>query len=100
MIEKLSKAPLVALWKQGAKVIGNTSLMPGTAIAAGWINGKYPNLPKNNHAALYISQHGDVLVVVEQYIPLTRIQQRSVNHHPRPVPNPANESYDYYVIET
>lgn len=53
-------------WREGAKVVGNKSIAPGTAIAT-FVNGRYPNKSHGNHAALYVSQNDDGIVVMDQW---------------------------------
>ena len=44
----------------------NASIAKGTAIAT-FVNGRYPNLPHGNHAALYISQDAGGIWVMDQW---------------------------------
>lgn len=49
-------------WKKGARVKGNTSIKPGTAIATFYSNGKY-----FGHAAIYVSQTATAITVYDQW---------------------------------
>jgi hypothetical protein len=56
LIRHYTGAPETATWKAGALVLDNKSIAPGTAIAT-FVNGRYPNKPKGNHAAFFL-RHG------------------------------------------
>ncbi len=53
-------------WREGAKVLGNTGIVPGTAIAT-FVNGRYPNKSHGNHAALYVGQDAGGILVMDQW---------------------------------
>jgi hypothetical protein len=53
-------------WRQGETVRDNKTIKKGTAIAT-FVNGRYPNEKHGNHAALYVSQNSDGIVVVDQW---------------------------------
>lgn len=50
-------------------------LTKGTAIAT-FVNGKYPNKPTGNHAALYVSQDASGVTVVDQWTGSGKIRKR------------------------
>ena len=54
------------LWRKGSKVFGNTNLQPGTAIATFDDTGRYPGMPTNNHAAIYLGQDTSGIYVYQQ----------------------------------
>lgn len=55
-------------WIQGPKVKGNGKIPSGTAIASGWVDGKYISKPKDNHAAIFVKDvDGTGIVVVDQW---------------------------------
>ena len=62
VVKYFAKAPHTSLWKKGARVKGNTSIKPGTAIATFNSNGKY-----FGHAAIYISQTATAINVYDQW---------------------------------
>jgi hypothetical protein len=68
LVKHATGAPQASTWKQGAPVIGNSTIAAGTAIACGWEGGRYPNNSRGNHAAIYLGQHGDSIYVVDQWI--------------------------------
>lgn len=50
LIQKFTNAGVTAGWRQGAAVLNNKQLRPGTAIAT-FVKGRYPRLNTGNHAA-------------------------------------------------
>ncbi len=66
LVRHYAKAPPTAMWRQGEKVLGNKNILPGTAIAT-FVNGRWPNLKKGNHAAFYIGQVSDGLYILDQW---------------------------------
>lgn len=68
-------APAASTWRQGAVVKGNQAIEKGTAIAT-FVNGRYPNLPSGNHAALYLNQDNEGVWVVDQYFGSNGIHKR------------------------
>lgn len=68
LVQRYARAPApTSTWTQGALVKGNITLKKGTAIAT-FEDGKYPNRPHGNHAALYISQNAVGIVVMDQWL--------------------------------
>jgi hypothetical protein len=65
--EVIPGMPLTAEWRAGTKVKGNLNITRGTAIAT-FVDGKYPNKPHGNHAALYIKQDAIVIWVIDQFV--------------------------------
>ncbi len=66
LVRHFTKAPPARMWREGEKVLGNKKVLPGTAIAT-FVNGRWPNLKKGNHAAFYIGQVSDGLYILEQW---------------------------------
>lgn len=66
LVQWYTKPGLAATWKEGAAVKGNTTIAKGTAVAT-FVNGKYQNLPHDNHAAYYISQDATGVKVMDQW---------------------------------
>lgn len=58
--------PQTARWKPGAEVLGNRALARGTAIAT-FVNGRYPNKPHGNHAALFLVHAAGGFWVMDQW---------------------------------
>ena len=75
LVKKHARAPATSLWREGAVVRGNMLLTKGTAIAT-FVNGKYPNKPTGNHAALYVSQDASGITVVDQWTGSGKIRKR------------------------
>jgi len=60
-------AGLANFWREGIAVRGNSvKIVKGTAVAT-FVNGKYPNKPSGNHAALYVSQDAAGVYVMDQW---------------------------------
>lgn len=68
-------APDSSRWKEGKRVKG-ASVFPGTAIAT-FVDGRYPQGPAGQHAAIYIEQDTDGIVVWDQW-PGQPIQRRKI----------------------
>ena len=58
---------LAAKWRAGATVKGNSLIAKGTCVATFDDNGRYPNKPTGNHAAIYISQDASGVRVYDQW---------------------------------
>lgn len=54
-------------WREGKKVLGSTGIARGTAIAT-FENGRYPNRPRGNHAAIFVAYAGASIWVIDQWI--------------------------------
>lgn len=66
LVRHYAGAPATLSLEQGAAVLGNRLLRKGTAIAT-FINGKYANHQQGNHAALYMGQTLDGILVMDQW---------------------------------
>lgn len=67
IVQWYTKVGLARNWRQGIAVKGNSgNIKKGTAIAT-FIDGFYPNKPHGNHAALYISQNAQGILVMDQW---------------------------------
>ena len=66
LVRHYAGAPATLAWKQGKAVLGNRLLRKGTAIAT-FVNGKYANQQHGNHAALYMGQALDGILVMDQW---------------------------------
>ncbi len=64
-VQVAARAPATSAWKEGKKVRGNDILI-GTAIAT-FVDGKNPNKPTGNHAAIYDGQDKDGIWVWDQW---------------------------------
>jgi len=64
-------------WREGAKVLGNDQLKPGTAIAT-FVHGRYPNRPTGNHAAFYLRQGPGGFWIIDQFKTAKKIQSRFI----------------------
>ena len=86
-----AKAPHTSLWKKGARVKGNTSIKPGTAIATFNSNGKY-----YGHAAISVSQTAIAITVYDQWND-TPLHTRQIKFKGRGYVS--NDGDQFYVIE-
>lgn len=59
--------PHTSRWVEGAKVLGNTNIKRGTAIAT-FVGGKYQSLAHGNHVAIYLSQGNGYIRVIDQWV--------------------------------
>jgi hypothetical protein len=95
-------APAATRWQQGADVRGNPGVAKGTAIAT-FVQGRYPSAPTGNHAALYVSQDGSGLLVVDQYVGSNGIHQRRLRFKGKAPDgsyiDPSNNGDAFSVIE-
>jgi hypothetical protein len=67
-VQGVTHAPNVHDWRPGLKVLGNGHLItPGTAIATFNSHHVYPNMNHGNHAALFLSEDGHSITVIDQY---------------------------------
>jgi hypothetical protein len=107
LVEAATGAPPDRTWRRGAKVQGNLSLKPGTAIATFGLNGRYGNTEDGaSHAAVYLSQDAGGIWVIDQWNKRTngKITGKQVPHkrHIRfvnPGAQPADTGSQFYVVE-
>ncbi len=91
-------APNTGNWTAGIKV---HDAQPGTiergTVIATMVNGLYPNKPKGNHAAIYLSQDATGIQVIDQW--------RGQPVHNRTIRwrggqgNPSDDGDAFYVVE-
>lgn len=65
-VQRCAGAPKASEWSEGDPVRGNTNLRAGTAIAT-FKNAAYQNKSSGNHAAIYISQTDEGILVWDQW---------------------------------
>lgn len=95
-VKEASGAPQTSLWKEGEQVRG-ANIDSGTAIAT-FINGSYPSHSHGNHAAIYVSQNAEGLVVWDQWKGQS-VHQRTIRFKGG-VGDPVNDGDAFSVIET
>src|SRR4051794_40908216 len=66
LLQHYATVPHTSSLAQGDKVLGNSKIAKGTAIAT-FVDGKYPNKSSGNHAAFYVSQDAGGIWVVDQW---------------------------------
>lgn len=93
-------------WVQGDTVYGNKDIVPGTAIAT-FVNGRYPNARRGNHAALFLSHGENGFWVMDQWaddLKKPQISSRFIRTKGKQFPSGAwpeggNNAYAYSIIE-
>jgi len=67
LVQWYTKVGAAKNWRQGIAVKGNGGkIKKGTAVAT-FVDGFYPNKPRGNHAALYLSQDSRGVLVMDQW---------------------------------
>ena len=100
----VTHAPRVHFWRKGLKVLGNGHMIPqGTAIATFDSHGTYPNMSHGNHAALFVSENGHSITVIDQWHGKSSGHYPGISHYTHMgTGNDHNMTGDpnyYYVIE-
>lgn len=79
LVRALTGAPPSSIWREGDHLVdlleSNTYIAPGTAIAT-FFDGRYPNRPHGNHAAIFLRWVGNGIEVFHQWkgkAPHTRV---------------------------
>ena len=99
-VEASANTPTTAHWKAGAKVQGDTTIPAGTAIASFDPNGLYGNhMDGRSHAAIYMSQTAEGLLVWDQWLGQV-VHQRVLRFHPVGQGLNVNNGSCFSVIET
>jgi hypothetical protein len=100
LVQQATGAPAPTdLWIKGPGVKGNTKVPAGTAIATFDAAGRYANARTGNHAAIFVATSRDGLVVVDQYLGLTRPARRTLRFGNRR--NwPSNDGDAFHVVLT
>lgn len=97
-VQQAAGAGEASSWSPGIPVKGAsfTDIAPGTAIAT-FINGRYPDLPTGNHAAIYLSHDTNGIWVWDQWS--TRaVDQRKIFYKAGDS-DPSNDGDFFHVIE-
>jgi len=82
-------------WREGERVRGNTTIRSGTAIAT-FSNGTYANQPTGNHAAIYLRQDNEGIVVVDQWS--GQVAQERRIRFKRGIGSPSNDGDAFSII--
>ncbi|NVE01601.1 BPSL0067 family protein [Massilia sp. BJB1822] len=104
LVRQYAGAPATIAWKQGEPVFGNRMLKKGTAIAT-FINGRYANQAHGNHAALYLGQTPDGILVMDQWknkkekLVTSRVIRRKGKAKSGLYIQPSDNADAYFVIE-
>ena len=92
LTKMFSGAPCTLCWREGPKVMGNTNIPPGTAIAT-FENGRYPQHGKNRNSGIYLGQSGKNIYIIDQW-PTHTAQRRPID----PGGAPQNDANSYSVV--
>jgi len=96
-VRACADAPPSSLWSKGAKVRGNPTIRPGTAIATFNAHGLYANNSTGNHAAIYIGQDAYGIWVYDQWVRQGSVQKRRIPF--RGGGSPSNDGDAFYVVK-
>lgn len=96
-VQQASRLPNSTLWKKGLNVFGNgDKILRGTAIATFGADGNYNGNPKGKHAAIYISQNSQGIVVYDQWNNQGKVKKRTIRKNGSKFVDIAD---NFYVIE-
>lgn len=109
LVQFYADAPHTSCWGEGASVLGNKDISPGTAIAT-FVKGRYLSMPHGNHAALFVRHGVNGFWVMDQWIDrpdktVRPISERFIAARKQKQlqngswPNAANNAKAYAVIE-
>ncbi len=65
LVQRYALAPHTSRWRAGAAVLGNKTLVKGTAIAT-FEGGRYLSHRHGNHAAFFVRHDGDGFWIMDQ----------------------------------
>lgn len=71
------KSRPTSTWREGEKVLNNSMIKPGTAIAT-FVHGRYPNRPTGNHAAFYLRPGPGGFWIIDQWKKTKWIESRFI----------------------
>ena len=77
LVQWHTRAGKAATWRKGIDVRGNLGIAVGTAVAT-FVGNTYPNKEHGNHAALYVSQNGAGLALMDQWSTKASIAKRTL----------------------
>ncbi len=90
-------APASSTWTEGDPVTPGANIEPGTAIAT-FVDGVYPNWSTGDHAAIYMGQTSQGIIVIDQWNGIDAIEERTIPWTPRPGASLSNNGSAYSVI--
>ncbi len=98
-IKQTLGAPITSVWKEGKKIVeGDTTILPGTAIAT-FVDGKYPQVGASGmHAAIYLGQNAQGIQVLDQWRAQGVVKPRTIHWTPTK-PGLSNDGTAFSVIE-
>jgi hypothetical protein len=97
-IKQTLGAPATIAWSEGKKVVKGGNIPAGTAIAT-FVKGKYPQHGSTGmHAAIYLGQTPEGIVVLDQFRKQGNVQTRTIYWVPRSS-GLSNDGNAFSVIE-
>jgi hypothetical protein len=102
-VKQAAGTPASALWREGVRIkklsaSEQDTIARGTAIAT-FVQGKYPQTGNTGmHAAIYLGQNADGIVVLDQWRAQGKVLQRTIPWAPRK-PGLSNDGSAFSVIE-
>lgn len=99
-IRQTTSAPGTQFWRPGIKVLRAPfgTIARGTAIATFDEKDRYPTDAKGKHAAIYLYQTAQGIVVLDQWNSLGKVSTRTIRSNPK-ASSRSNNADTYYVIE-
>jgi hypothetical protein len=99
LVKQTLGAPATLYWREGRKVRkGDLTTARGTAIAT-FVGGRYPQIGSSGkHAAIYLEQNDEGIVVVDQWKAQGVVKQRIIRWHPV-TPGLSNDGTAFSEIE-
>jgi hypothetical protein len=98
MVQHYAKLPLSSIWREGARVVEQENIWPGTAIAT-FENGRYPSHPHNNHVAFFFkgfgSQPGSGRIIAREIKSKGKVDTQYGDHWK----DPSNNADAFSIIE-
>ena len=100
-VQKAAGAQHTSTWRPGLKISeAQAGQIPrGTAIATFDSNGRYPTDGRGRHAAIYLENNSQRIVVLDQWNDQGEVRQRMIWFHGKPGTSRSNDANAYYVIK-
>ncbi|WP_342117854.1 BPSL0067 family protein [Pseudoduganella sp. OTU4001] len=104
LVKKYVNVGTTVGWREGAAVVGNSTLKEGTAIAT-FVHGRYLSRPHGNHAAFFVREALGGIYVIDQWKSKDKIEvgQRFIKSKGKNADgsykDPSNNADAFSVIE-
>jgi hypothetical protein len=99
-VRQTTNAPHTTSWRPGIKVMDAAAgtITRGTAIATFDTRQRYPTDTRGRHAAIFLSQTSQGILVLDQWNDKGRVTARTIRPNPK-AQSRSNDANTYYVIE-